>query len=800
MRTRTALGLVILTSMAGVAACGGSVKGGNEEPVGIGRAALKRAMSCDDLLSMLQADAIAKENLRIDAMLADIGNSHGPQRGGGNVDSDSSWDDFAGGAGGSGGAGAPSAGEDAGNGPGGADEKAADYSGTNTQVEGVDEADIVKTDGKNIYLVHGGRFSVLHAWPAAELSEASGIEIEGEPVEMFVEEGRALVYSVVNGDPIYEAAGIAPRGQYGYGGSGPAIDIGAREPDIGPGGYPGAYGSTRLLKITVLALDGTEPSVTAEHWFEGDYRSSRRVGAKVRTVLQGGAHGPSDLQYWPQDPSLSTPAAYKAAFEQLRNQNIAKIAATTLEDWLPYEMHRQGEDIVAKLPACESFYVPTAGTTEHGLVQIRSLDWTAPTQVHGISIVGRADQIYANESSMYLAATAWSQGYVHEARKHLLPGVTDPIAVPIARTHVHKLDLTSNPNEPTYVASGTVTGTVLDQFSMDEHKGHLRIATTEDRMILSNSDGGGGSTVGVGDVPVGTDPGTVGSGGSQPAPIDEEADGGSSEPFPGEVPQAAASVRTLSTPWPPSRVNRLFVLDQQGDQLATIGDVGELAPEERIYSARFVGDKGYLVTFRQVDPLFAIDLSQPTQPKVLGELKIPGFSNYMHPIDDGHLLTIGQDAGVTNGLSVQLFDVTNPVDPQLKFKHVFESAWGSSEAQHNHKAFTWYASRKLLAFPYVSYDHTGMRSSLELISVDVNDGVAPFGSIDHSAFFADAPSGYCGGYYGVHVRRGLFLDDVVFSISYGGVMAHDLSDLETPVASLPLSAPSSSYPACGYEP
>ncbi len=805
MRTRTALGLLVLTSMMGAAACGGSVKKGGEEPVGIGRAALKRAMSCDDLLSMLQADAIAKENLRIDALIADFSGAAGPPRHGGpggfedslGAGDPAAGDDFDGAPSGGGGAG--------GGGGGGGDERADDFSDTNTQVEGVDEADIVKTDGKYIYLVHGGRFFVLLAWPADELSEASSIEIEGEPLEMFVEEGRALVYSLVNGDPIYEAAGIEPRGRYGYShgyDSGPAIGA---EPDV-PGGYPGDYGSTRLLKMTVLALEGTQPSVTAEHWFEGDYRSSRRVGSKIRTVLQEGHYGPS-LQYWPDDPSLSTPNAYKAAFERLRNENIARIAATTVEDWLPYEMHRQGDAIVARMPACEDFYVPTAGTTEYGLVQIKSLDWEAASDVRGIGIIGRADQIYANESSMYLAAAAWSSGYVHEARKQLLPGSTDPIAVPIARTHLHKLDLTLDPNEPTYVASGTVTGTILDQFSMDEHDGHLRIATTEDRLILTarNDDY---DDVGVGDVPIG-EPGTVGSGGSggdgsggsgggiggDPHPGFEE-DAGSSEPF--DPSESAASIRTLSTPWPPSRVNRLFVLEQQGDLLVTVGDVGELAPDERIYSARFVGEKGYLVTFRQVDPLFAIDLSQPSQPKVLGELEIPGFSNYMHPIDDGHLLTIGQDAGVTNGLSVQLFDVTNPVLPQLKFKHVFEAAWGSSEAQHNHKAFTWYASRKLLAFPYVAYDYTGMRSSLELLSVDVEDGIAPFGSIDHSSFFTEAPSGYCGGFYGVNVRRGVFLEDVVFSISYGGVMAHDLADLETPIASLPLSAPSSSYPGCGY--
>ena len=793
MRTRTALGWLVLTSTAGLAACGGSVQKTNDEPVGIGRTALKRAMNCDDLLSMLQADAIAKENFRIDSILLDGWGDHTspPLAGFPETDDGDFADAPAGDAEGGGGAGGGGGGPDR-----GADDRASEHSDTNTQVEGVDEADIVKTDGKYIYLVHGGRFFVLLAWPADQLSEASSIAIEGEPIEMFVEEGRALVYSVVNGAPIYQAAGVEPRGQYGYGDA----DIGME--DVGPGGYPEAYGP-RLLKVTVLELEGTEPKVAAEHWFEGEYRSSRRMGAKVRTVLQDGHHGPA-LKYWP-DGHFANRQEFTAAVEKLRQENIARIAATTIDDWLPYEMRREGDDIVARLPRCENFYVPTAGTTEYGLVQIKALDWTAPSEVRSISVVGRADQVYANEGAMYLAAAAWTTSYVYEARKLALPGSNDPVVIPVARTHVHKLDLTLDPNEPIYVASGTVNGAVLDQFSLDEHKGYLRVATTEDRMILTPS-AGDDDVIGIPEerpsepgVGSGGDPSGGGWGSGGDIGIgDDEADAGVDEPPPPPK-NVAASRQTLSTPWPPSRVNHVFVLEQQGDQLAIVGKVGELAPDERIYSARFVGDKGYLVTFRQVDPLFALDLSQPTEPKVLGELKIPGFSNYMHPIDDGHLLTIGQDVGVTNGLSVQLFDVTNPVDPKLKSKYVFKDEWGSSEAQYNHKAFTWYASRKLLAFPYVAYGPYGMRSSLELISVDVNTGVAPFGSIDHSGFFENTPGGYCGGYYGVNVRRGVFLDDVVFSVSYGGVMAHDLSDLTTPIASLPLEAPFSDYyPGCGY--
>jgi len=130
--------------------------------------------------------------------------------------------------------------------------------------------------------------------------------------------------------------------------------------------------------------------------------------------------------------------------------------------------------------------------------------------------------------------------------------------------------------------------------------------------------------------------------------------------------------------------------------------------------------------------------------------------------------------------------------------------YGYSEAQSNHKAFTYYASHGLLAFPFVgwgNYDGT-MRSSLELFDIDKDLGIQPRGSIDHTALFGEAPDpyGYCGGYYGMEVRRGLFLEDFVYSISYGGVVVNHIDDLTTPVASLALSAPmNSSYSGCyGY--
>lgn len=253
----------------------------------------------------------------------------------------------------------------------------------------------------------------------------------------------------------------------------------------------------------------------------------------------------------------------------------------------------------------------------------------------------------------------------------------------------------------------------------------------------------------------------------------------------------------------PYAVNRLFVLAPNGGELQTIGDVGELAPNERIYSTRFVGNRGYIVTFRQVDPLFVVDLAKPEKPVLLGELTIPGFSEYMHPLDDNHLLTIGRAAtaeGRQQGLQLQIFDVTNGAAPSVAFKFTFEGdQYGSSAAEYDHKAFTYFADKKLLAFPYFAYGQDGMHSSLELFHVDLAAGISKLGSIDASKLLSPNANGYCGGYYGPSVRRGVFIGDFVYAISYGGIIAKNVNDLAGAGGELPFPAPAVD-PSFGYGP
>ncbi|MDI1432059.1 beta-propeller domain-containing protein [Polyangium sorediatum] len=694
------------------------------------RGTLQQAQSCADLEQMLKQDAIAKMNAQIDAIIAEIEANGGywgyPDYGwedGGSVSVGSGGEvppSPAPGTGGSGGSSGSGGGSNGGDGSGTPPE----HSETNTQVAGVDEADILKTDGNYLYLLHGQSLQVLKSFPASDLAINTTTAIEGNPIEMFVTDDQLVIYSQVDGTQLYTDAGVEPRSPYyDYYGGGVAYD-----------GYYNPYYAP-LTKITVLGLDaGQTTGVQKEVYFEGNYASSRRVDKHVRTVLSGGQHGPG-LSYYPDlgDSNPQTVEEWTAAFEDLRFKNALAIYGSTINDWLPYRFEKSNGTVSSIAPSCSSYYVPTQGSTAYGLVQVESFaldNLQAP--LAETSIVGAVHTVYSNADSLYLAAQAWKD-----------PGLNWSLpveAVDTSETFVHKFDLATNPAQPAYVATGAVPGYVKNQFSLDEKDGLLRIATT--RQLASQTD------------------------------------------------------------WTSS--NSVYVLGESEGALVQVGAVTDLAPGEQIYSTRFIGNRGYVVTFRQVDPLFVIDLSTPAAPAVLSELKIPGFSEYMHPIDENHLLTIGQDAtneGQILGLALQVFDVTNATAPALMHKYAFSgSESGYSEAAYNHKAFNWYAPKNLLAFPFSGWNpNTGeMKSSLELFNVTLDAGIQKRGSIDHTTFFQADPYGYCNGYYGVDVRRGVFIDDYVYAISYGGVTASDVNSPETLVSSVALPQPAQPYGYCGF--
>ncbi|MBA3391039.1 MAG: beta-propeller domain-containing protein [Deltaproteobacteria bacterium] len=298
---------------------------------------------------------------------------------------------------------------------------------------------------------------------------------------------------------------------------------------------------------------------------------------------------------------------------------------------------------------------------------------------------------------------------------------------------VHKFEISGLPNHTSYVASGAVPGRALNQFAMDEHEGVLRIATTS-----------------------------------------------------GHVPD-------------PDVVSQLTVLDQHGANLVTIGSVSGIAPTEDIRSVRFDGDRAFIVTFKKTDPLFTFDLSNPFLPRKLGELKIPGFSTYMHMLDDNHLLTIGYDAddhgdfAYFDGVLLQIFDVTTPTLPRLAHKHVIGTRGSSSEALTNHLAFTWYPEVNLLALPMTvceggddgTYGSAMTFSGLMVFDATVAAGFAEHGRVAHPL----DPDATCSNWWtnaSSVVKRSLFLDDFVYSVSDGHLIVRATGALGMPLVQLPL--------------
>jgi hypothetical protein len=294
-------------------------------------------------------------------------------------------------------------------------------------------------------------------------------------------------------------------------------------------------------------------------------------------------------------------------------------------------------------------------------------------------------------------------------------------------TTIHRFELTGEPERPVrYAATGEVPGWLLNQFCLSEHDGYLRVATTLFDWWWGTSRG--------------EDEGSL--------------------------------VTVLE--------------DNHRGTLTTVGQLDGLAPGERIYAARFMGDRGYLVTFVQVDPLFTLDLSDPKDPRVVGELEMPGYSAYLHPVNEDHLLAVGMAGdvdGSIHGLAVNLFDVSDFAEPALIQQYVFEDqddAWSWSEALGDHHAFTFH--RGVLSIPAYMWQQDQLFSGLLVLAVDVNEGISELGRIDHSDL--PRPPDYPD-YWHASMRRSLYIEDYLYSLSTLGLKVNLLNVPEAGVATVP---------------
>ncbi len=271
-------------------------------------------------------------------------------------------------------------------------------------------------------------------------------------------------------------------------------------------------------------------------------------------------------------------------------------------------------------------------------------------------------------------------------------------------TEIHRFDI-SDPDQTAYTSSGSVDGYMLSQWSMSESEGILRVAST-------------------------TSP-----------PFDPTGE---------QQEESESYVTALAT---------------AGDRLTRVGRVGGLGRGEQIYAVRFIGDVGYVVTFRQVDPLYTLDLSDPTAPRVVGELKIPGYSAYLHPVGEGLLLGVGQDAdssGRTTGLQASLFDVSDPANPVRVDQETFGSG-SSSEVEYDHHAFSWFTDHGLALFPVESYGPSSeFHGAVGLrVTPGSADALGRVAKISRGTSYEDA------------IRRSLELGGRIYTVAATGIDAYD---------------------------
>lgn len=539
----------------------------------------------------------------------------------------------------------------------------AQHSTTNNQVEGVDEGDIVKTDGQYLYTVQDGAVRIIQANPASAMSLLASIKFEDGfyPIELFVDGGRLVV--------------IGNR----WVPDGGAAEAPAAADDAAVGKMIWAPGQSFTVARVFDISDRQKPVQEREVSFTGGYLASRKIGDAVYLV------GRTYPMFYLMKPAATEGGAQAA--DMTRDTLLPKVGDSAINGGEP-----------RSLPLAKLSYFPNF--VDPNYVVVAGFRLSQPKQPADIkSYLGAGDVAYASLDSLYLSAA----DYRADANS--------------ANTHIYSFSIGQGGTQ--FRNAGEVPGTVLNQFSMDEHEGHFRIATTVHQWT-----------------------------------------------------QTGDTFQDKS--W-----NNLYSLDSN---LKVVGRLEHLAEGESIQSARFMGDRAFLVTYRQVDPLFAIDLSDPAAPKAVGELKMPGFSSYLHPFDERHILGIGQettaegDAVRTGGVKLALFDVSDLTQPRLVQQLVIGEQGSYSDALYNHKAVLFDRDRHLLGFPVAVAEQppgqdwgTTVFQGAHVYDVSVADG------FKLKAAITQIPEGKLNSAWNRYVNRLLTIEDQLYTVSEGRVQANDLA-------------------------
>ncbi len=579
------------------------------------------------------------------------------------------------------------------------------FSGTNVQEANVDEPDVVKTDGRHLFTVR----TAPNSTDGRQMLTSIAIE-DGSPSvadDLMLPEGSGYQL-LLAGDRMLA---IGQKGGYGI-----AVDMDARM------GMP-APGDTGTVIAIVDVTDRAAMRITRKLEVDGSYVSARMIDGIARLVLNSqSSHIPFE------QPNAFTIEEQRKTLDA----NKTKIEKSKVEDWLPrFTLEDAGGRTISDgtIATCDTTFHPKT-FSGFGEMSVVTIDPKDANPRNSATVIGAASTIYASTSNLYVATQEWPepQPLVLSDRP-----VGAPATIPApAKSSLHRFDI-SDPERAMYGASGEVRGTVLNQWSMSEHDGFLRVATTEDRFT-------------------------------------QDATANSS--------------------------SFVSVLDARADKLTKVGGIDDISPGERIYGVRFMGATGYMVTFRQIDPLHVVDLSDPRAPKLRGELKIPGYSAYLHPVGDGLLLGVGRDADLEGrplGVSVSLFDVKDPATPKRLAVERLNDAY--TQVEYDHHAFTWWEPTRLALIPVElqnvvvvepvspappersgggdgrevapAPDKAVPTSYLYSFRVE-DDGLAKVARLTH----AEHSQQYAG-----QITRSIVVGDTIFSLSTAGIAASDLNTL-----------------------
>lgn len=476
-----------------------------------------------------------------------------------------------------------------------------DYSGTNVQVKGIDEGDIVKTDGKYLYILdQTGIVRIVEA-AGADTRQISAISL-GENwwgAELYV-----------SGDVL-----AVVRTSY-------------QQTDTKDG--------TRTVVEIYDIADRKSPVKKYELGQDGDYLTSRLTDGVLYLISR------SYVCYWQDgvpEPRTYIPCIYNGGQEKLIDA---------------------GNILLPPHPSDSSYTI------------LAAVDIAAGKRLSEQAVMGCADTVYMNAQDIYLAGSQYEQtaGPERMEKQYKVVDWDNASVTTLTRFSVNGGALKAE-------ATGSIPGSLLNQFSMDEKDGFLRLVTTINQY-------------------------------SYTVYTDEE--------------YGFTNYRDRDA----LQSNALYVLNAD---LRVVGSIENLAKDERVYSVRFDGDIGYFVTFRQVDPLFSVDLSDPAAPVILGELKIPGFSQYLHVYGDGLLFGLGRsvtddESGMTDGMKLSMFDVSDPSNVTEKQMLKLENGW--SEALYNHKAILVLPDKNIIAFPmngngYTVYGYDAETGFTERAFMEIKD-------------------------------------------------------------------------------